>query len=155
MNPGAGFARPSDDLIGRIEGTRVHVARLYADDRRPLEERQTVSAHAPLAVDGHAVNALSPEAQHRKDLVERGMRFLAEHDREQRRAEQPLLVHVPAPLAEHVVARRSEAGEVCHRGTGDERPSAEGGRLSASLTHRRAVISKHATAGELTKLKQF
>src|SRR5262249_53202510 len=50
------------------------------------------------------------------------MCFLADYHRKRGGAEQPPPVHVPALSRQHVVACRGKAGEVCHRGTGDERP---------------------------------
>ena len=149
VQPRAGFARALRDRLERVECARVEVARLRADDRRRAERRERVGAHAALAVDGHAHEAVATEADEAERLDQRGMRLLADHDGDRRRAEEAVGLDVPVLAGEHRVARRRERAEVRHRRAGHEGAgAASGGRRSRASSRARPTpaVPSPATA---------
>jgi hypothetical protein len=72
VDPRATLVRDRDDLLERIERARVHVARLGADDRRPLDPREDVAKlvdpHATTIVGADPADtfALAPHPEHRQ-----------------------------------------------------------------------------------------
>ncbi len=106
----------------RVEGTRVQVARLQADDRRPVPGRERhlerVQPDAALVVGGNGRRR--SEAQVAQGQVHRAVPLLPDEHPHVRGAGETEPVEVPAAGGEHVLPPRGEAGEVGHRGTGDE-----------------------------------
>src|ERR1700746_2932338 len=121
MNPGIGALSPCDDLIGRIEGTGVHISCLDADDGWTLDWRQAIGPDGSLAVRRQAPYSAAPHTQHRENLVERSMRLLADEEGKRRSTEQSLLVNIPTVLSQNPIPRRCQATEIRHRRTSDQR----------------------------------
>ena len=135
------------DRRERIERAGVDVAGLRAHDRRGRERRQRVGAHAALAVDGDAHEAVAPEAGEPERLDQRRVCLLADHDRDRRRAEEAVGLDVPVLAREHRVSRGGERGEVRHRRPGDERARAAGGQPEEVAHPSSAMLSSCDTAG--------
>jgi hypothetical protein len=120
VHPGAGRARPVDDRARRVEGARVHVAGLEADDAAVVEVRERVGAHASLAVRGDALDALAAEAEQLERLQHAHVHLVAHDHTQRRRAEEAVRIDVPSLACEQGVARGGEAALVRGRGAGDE-----------------------------------
>ena len=110
------------DLLERVEGARVHLAGLRADDRRTfasLEGRtERVRAHASLAVGCHGLGGAEPEQPQR--AVDRDVPLLADEHPDARPARQPVTCDVPSRALEHAVARGGERRDAAHLRAGDE-----------------------------------
>jgi hypothetical protein len=132
MEPAA--VRPDEvgDLDDRVEGARVDVARLRADERGPVDARQDlrqcIGAHAPLVVGRHTGHAVAPEAEHLERDVDRDVGLLAHHDRHIRCAEQAVALDIPAGALEQRVASRRERRERGHGRPGGEPCGHAGGQ---------------------------
>src|SRR5262252_10326493 len=98
--PRARVASRRANLPRRIEGPRVHIARLNADDGRAGKVGQRVCAHTPLTVNRHALDTRPPEAEKREGLENARMNFIADHDADRRGADQAVLFDIPARLQE-------------------------------------------------------
>ena len=120
MDPGVGAAG-TDEIDGGaevVERPRVHVARLEADDERPVAGRQAlgkaVEEEAALTVGVGDDGPGAAKAQVLERGADRRVGLRSHQDVDRRRARQPVGLHVPAPVGEHPVARRREAGDVGH-----------------------------------------
>ena len=124
MDPRVAASRGLDDLGERVEGAAVDVARLRADDRRPVADGQRalerVGAHPALVVGVDHGDAGAAEAEQPQRPRDGDVRLRAGQDLHRRRAEQALLGDVPARAREHRVAGGGQAGDVGHLRAGDE-----------------------------------
>ena len=127
------------DRLERIEGARVHLAGLRADDRRARRRgrqrgAQRVGAHAALRVGGDAPRAAraAPQPQHLQRGQDRRVHLLAHEDRDRRRAGEALLFDVVAGPTQDGVAGGGQRGEARHRGAGGE-AGAGAGRQAEQL----------------------
>ena len=93
-----------------------------------VSRRKRVAAHAPLAVHWHPHEPVAAEPDEAERLDQRGVRLLADHDRDRRRTEQPVRLDIPVPTREHRVPGCDERAEVGHRGARDERGRAAFGQ---------------------------
>jgi hypothetical protein len=118
------LADRGDDLGQWIEGTGVDVARLSADEDRPVDSREDlperVRPHPALAVGSDAVDAATPQAEHLERGEDRDVGLVADDDGNRWRPEQPVLFGIPAGRAQHRVAPRGEGRKARHRRAGRE-----------------------------------
>ena len=128
MDPCAGRAGLRADGGGGIECAGVDVAGLKAEDSAAGEVREGVGAHAAVGVDGHADHALAAEAEHAQGLDEGGVRLIADDDGELGRAEEAVVLDVPAGALEKGVAGGGEGAEVGHGGAGNDGARRAGGQ---------------------------
>ena len=108
------------DLARRVAGAGVDIARLQADDRRPVEPWQGIGTHASLPVHRRPLDPLPAKTEQAKRLGDRHVRFFADDDGDGRRPEEPIGLDVPPLRRQHRVARRRQGGEVRHRAAGNK-----------------------------------
>ena len=112
VDPGTGGLQPRTDLVGRVEGTGVHVACLDTDDGGAFDPGQLPRDHPPLTVHGDPVDPVATQAEHAECLQHAHMDLVADDDADRRRPEEPLRFDVPALRLKERVTRRGETGEV-------------------------------------------
>ena len=117
----AGDAR---DFHKRIERTAVDVPGLRDDDHRALRLlhrlRKRGRLHRSVTVDGNLHEIALAEAEILQPDEDGGVRLLAEHDGDRRRASHTVRLKIVASAAQHRAACRREAGEARHGGARDE-----------------------------------
>ena len=113
-----------DDRGKIVEGARVHLAGLCADDRRhvALERvRQRGDVHPPLPVGRHDDLLRAADAEKPKRPRDGHVALSAHDDSEGRGAREPALGEIPPRAPVHAVPGGGEAGDVRHLAAGDER----------------------------------
>src|SRR4030042_3446615 len=98
MHPCAGLMRDVANLGCRVEGSRIDIASLDADNGLPGKIGYGASFHTPLAVDGYTNHAFAPQSYQTQGFEQADMHLLAHHHRDWRGAKQPLGFHIPAHL---------------------------------------------------------
>jgi hypothetical protein len=91
--------------------------------------RQTIAGprgDAPLSIDRQHQRPGAAESEQTQDPAHRRMHFGADHHGDRRRADEAVVVHVPAGGGEHRVPGGGQGREVGHRGAGHERAGAVG-----------------------------
>ena len=113
------------DLLERVAGAGVDVARLRADDRRPVEPLagpteapRASSAPAPSTATGTTQAVPRPRKRSARSIVV--CRSSPTTTWTRRRTDQAALLDVPAGPLEHGVPCRAEGGEVGHLAAGHE-----------------------------------
>ena len=147
VDPGLALVRDVRDLAHGIEGARVDVAGLGADDRGPAQRGQRapqlVHVHPALAVGSHAHRAAAAQAEHAQRGDDGDVRLLADHDVHEGRAREAVLLDVPARAREHGVSARGQAGEVRHLTAGHEAHAAGGGEAEELEQPARGHLFRH------------
>ena len=130
VEPGAVLAADGGDLRERVEGARVHVAGLGADDRGPVAERvaQRGGVHPALVVGRQADRRVAPEPDDAQRVEDRRVRLLVRDHAHGGRADQPARLDVPARVAQHAVPGGGERGDVGHLRARDEPEAGVGGQ---------------------------
>ncbi len=128
MHPGAVPASGLDRGTEGVERTGMDVARLQDHDRRagaagrpgPRRQRrfERIGIDAALVVGGDDFGRAEAEVTQRQ--VDGVVPFRADEHPDPRRPGQPVGGDLPACLVQHRVPRGGQAGEVGHRGAGDE-----------------------------------
>ncbi len=121
VEPGVRLVGDVGELLEGVEGTRVDVARLHADDRRRVatEERaQGVGTHPPLRVHLGQLDLRGADPEVTERAVECRVPLGSREDADARRALEPVGVHVPAGAGKHVVASREQRGHMSHLAAG-------------------------------------
>jgi hypothetical protein len=121
MGPGARGPRDRDDVGERIEGARIHVSRLQAEDGAIVERRQAVGADPALRIGFDQLDPLAAEAEDGERLEQGGMALRADDDAQARRPEQAVLLDVVAGAKQEMSPCRGEADEIADAGAGNER----------------------------------
>ena len=129
------------DLVDRIEGARVHVAGLRADDRRAVaareRRRERVALHPALIVSGNPLDLPRSDPQQAQRSDDRHVHFVTDDHAEMWCALQSIGLHVTTDAAQHFVTGGGERREVRHVAAGDE-PDARACRQSQQLEQPRA-----------------
>jgi hypothetical protein len=124
VNPCADVVGRVANLPDRVEGARVHVAALRADDRRTgsalQRVAQLVGAHRALIVARDEPCPARPEAQIAKGGRDRDVVLVAEQHVDRRRAGEPVGLDVPPRARKDVIPSGGESREVRHHAAGDE-----------------------------------
>ena len=87
MHPRAGVVGDITNFGGGIASARVDVSCLNADDRGADDRRQSVRHHSSLPVGRNANHTITSESQERQRTQQRRVDFIADDDRDRRRAE--------------------------------------------------------------------
>ena len=116
VQPRSGALARLRDRRERIGGSRVDVACLSADDRRPGGVPESVAErvrlHPALVVDGNELDRRGPEAEQPQRAVDRHMALAPDEDADPRRSVQAVARDIPAGLRENVLARGCECRRV-------------------------------------------
>ena len=120
MNPRAARLGALGQFRKRIEGAGIDVAGLQAKNRRPVDFRQKVGAHAPLRIGTDLDDATASQSQDTQGFEQGGMCLGADDDADRGSAEQPVGFNIPAGALEHLVARGRQAAEIRLRRPGHE-----------------------------------
>ena len=109
----------------RIDGARVHIPRLAADDGGPVSAvseglRQGGWTHRAVGVGRHGHECARAEPQQAGRARNRHVRFVAHDQPDGRRAGEAGSLDIPPGLREHVVPGRGEGGGVGHLAAGHE-----------------------------------
>jgi hypothetical protein len=124
------------DLLERIEGARVHIACLYANDRGPLKITQNSgeisNAYPALAICGDSMDPVRSETQQPQRHPDGVMRLLVHHYLDRWSSEKAIRLDVPPGVIKHTMARGSQAGEVRHLAAG-HKPEAHSRGKSGEL----------------------
>ena len=110
------------DLVEGIECSGVHLARLRADDRRPVSFRQrrtqSLGVQPSLPVGGHDLG--QAEAEQAERTVDRDVALRADEHANARCSGETVPPDIPAHALEHAEARGSKRRDASHLGAGDE-----------------------------------
>ena len=123
VQPRTCFAGTVCDRIDVVERTGVHFARLGADDRRPVVDRELIDDQPPLVVGGHHVGRAHPEQPQR--AVDGDVALRSDDDANHGCAVETALAELPA---------RARAG--CARGPRRAPSRAPSGSPSRTRTRR-------------------
>jgi hypothetical protein len=96
--------RTRDELVRRVEGPGIDIARLQADDRRAADGGQRVREHPSLVIDGDRDHALPPETHHPERLEKRRVGFRSKYHPDGGRSKQAIGFNIPAGVAQYTVA---------------------------------------------------
>ena len=149
-----------DGLAQRVERARVNVPRLQRQDQRPSGDRtkrllQCLETYAPLLVRGNDHTASLPKPEEAQRNVDRVVALLADDDGHLGGARQSVVLDVPANSAQHVMASRSQAGEVRHHRPGHETDRGSSGQTEQVEQPRPATRSTPAAAGDEARRPAF
>ena len=116
-----------------VAGAGVHVAGLETHDGgtgRPLRQRggQRLDLDGAIGVGGDRFEDTGAEAQEAERAVDGGVSFAGGDHPDRRRANEAVLLDVPASTGEHLVAGGGQADRVGPLGSGDEAGGDAGGK---------------------------
>src|SRR5262249_27608853 len=112
--PGVHAARDLADFADRITSPGIHVSDLRTDDHRPLRPRNLRRLHTSLRICRNGAYMASSKTEQRQSLQHRRVNLLAHYDGHRWRREQPLVLHIPAGLAQDGMASGGQGRDVGH-----------------------------------------
>src|SRR5215510_323150 len=124
MQPARMLSNSREDFGNRIERTGIDVAGLGANQNRSVNARQNsaklIRSHAALIIRRNSDDLLASETKHLQASKDRYMRFIACYHRDSRRANQTVLLNIPAKFLVQRMSSGRQAGKVGHRPAGNK-----------------------------------
>src|SRR5260370_188587 len=124
MHPCAHLLRNVTDLIDRVEGARVYIARLDADDCGSGRTGNKRRLQPTLRISWDHVHVAFSEAEHRRGFQNCRVTPPPEDDCDRGRRKTPTPPDTPASLAQAGTARRGKSGHIRHLCTSYKCPAA-------------------------------